>query len=65
MWSVVSESCTWSGVCNFVVFSVIVICYDYGCVHVFQVCFVCCLWCFVDVCGVVCVVEYWLLYASG
>ena len=61
--------CEWFGVCDFVVFSVVVVCANYGGVNVFHVCLnfgiiygvgVC-----VNVCGVVCVVVCCLFLTSG
>ena len=56
------------GVCDFVVFSVVEICVDYGGVYVFLVCFDLCvvygIVVCIDVCGVFCVVECYLFIAS-
>ena len=50
----------WYGICDFVVFSVVEVCADYGRVYVFHVCFDLCVvygvGVCVHVCGVVCVV---------
>ena len=52
----------WYGVCDFVVFSVVKICVDYGGMYVFHVCFYLCVvygvGVCVNVCGVVSVVYF-------